>query len=458
MADYDEVAYPSLPLPPTQPDRIATVARLRGVRAADPAACRVLEIGCSDAGNVAWLAAHAPDSRFLGVDLSARAVARAQDAIAELPNIEVDQADLRTLAAGTFDFVIAHGVYSWLPDPSDLLACIARHLATDGVAYVSYNAMPGSALRAMAGDVLRRFAAGHPAPTIAARSLMEWVGQTRIDSAHAEMMRWAMGRAAAKPDHVLAHDELAPVTHAVYLDAFVAAAAGHGLAYLDESHVADSAPPPGLELPDWLAERVGDDEVARQQLFDYARNRAFRQTLLVRSSNAPTHPGYRVEALDGLWAACPVRRVVDAPGAPEWLVGDGIQLSGGNPGLAADLALLGEAWPGSVAAADLRLDRGLLLALHAARGLELRVHPVPAVRPGARPRVHAHVRDQAARGGIVANLRHEPVDLDRPIARELLARCDGRAGREELAAALSTSAGALDALLDELGEAAVFLA
>jgi len=463
MTEYDDVAYPSLPLPQTQPDRMATQARLHGVRAPDPASARVLEIGCSDAGNLAWLAAHTPDGRFVGIDLSERAVARAQTVISGLPNVEVRQGDLRTLRAGTFDFVIAHGVYSWLDRPADLLDCIDRHLAADGIAYVSYNAMPGSHVRRMAGDVLRRFAAGHGDQVAAARSLADWIGQSSIESAHAEMMRWAMHRATAKPDHVLVHDEMAPANRAVFFDELVAEAAACGLAYLGESHLADSSPPPGVEVPAWLAAQVGPDEVARQQVLDYARNRAFRQTLLVRAQNAPEDHGIDPEGLDALWAATPVRRIDAADGPPTWQVGDDVTVAGADPGLAADLERLGGAWPGSVAVADLGMDRRLLADLHAARGVELRAHPVPAVMPGVRPRVHPHVRARAALEPVVANWRHEPIRLDDPRARTAVALCDGRTSRAQIAAALATDTGLgdagrfLDALLAELGAAGLFL-
>ena len=223
MTSYDEVAYPSVPLAQTQPDGFATQAHLHGVRAPDPTRCRVLEIGCSDAGNLAWLAAHTPGSWFLGVALSQAAVGQAQG-------------------------VIAHGVYSWLPRPGDLLACIDRHLADDGIAYVSYNVMPGSRVRQMAGDVIRRHTAGMPDRVTAARALMDLVRSATVASPHAQMMREAMLLSSEKPDHLLIHDEMAEFNYAPYFDEFVADAASHQLAYLGETHQADSDPP-GVTLP-----------------------------------------------------------------------------------------------------------------------------------------------------------------------------------------------------------------
>src|SRR4051812_10540274 len=48
-------------------------------------------------------------------------------------------------AFGQFDFVIAHGVYSWVPpDVQDaILSAFRTLMAPTGVAYASYNVYPG---------------------------------------------------------------------------------------------------------------------------------------------------------------------------------------------------------------------------------------------------------------------------------------------------------------------------
>lgn len=245
------------------------------------------------------------------MDLSAEAVARAQTTIAGLSNIEVRVGDLSTLAAGEFDYVIAHGVYSWIPRPQDLLECVARHLSPRGLAYVSYNTLPGSHVRSMAGDVLGRFTATSKNRIADARRLMDLVAAADLDTPHARMMREAMSAAAAKPDHLLIHDEMAEVNHAVWFDEFVDGARRAGLAYLSEAHLADTT------VPDQA--RDAPDEVARQQLADYLTNRSFRQTLLVRASAGPADHGADPAALGGLWLAAPATRSSDAAWA---LIGD----------------------------------------------------------------------------------------------------------------------------------------
>lgn len=90
------------------------------------------------------MAASLPQAHFTGCDLSALAIARATTAAdLGLANVQLLQQDLRDLvdADGTFDYIVAQGAYSWVPEAvrDALLALAARRLASNGVMYVSYN-------------------------------------------------------------------------------------------------------------------------------------------------------------------------------------------------------------------------------------------------------------------------------------------------------------------------------
>src|SRR3954449_9384071 len=157
---YDEVRYSSFPYAQTHPDRLATVAILYGLRPPDPFHARVLEIGCGAGGNLMAMAAATPGIRATGVDLASAAIEEGRVTVAAigLENIELRQGDVRELTDGSlgmFDYVIAHGVYGWIPaDARDaLLATIRASLAPDGLAFVSYNAEPGGYFRRMLRDV-----------------------------------------------------------------------------------------------------------------------------------------------------------------------------------------------------------------------------------------------------------------------------------------------------------------
>ncbi len=70
LASYDELPYDSLPLPETQPDFLAAVARLHGFDAPEPSRSRILELGCAQGGNLIPLAWRWHGSDCVGVELS----------------------------------------------------------------------------------------------------------------------------------------------------------------------------------------------------------------------------------------------------------------------------------------------------------------------------------------------------------------------------------------------------
>ena len=157
---YDEVLYPNAPFGQTHPDRLATLAILFGMDPAPINRCRVLELGCGDGENLIPMAFENPAAQFLGLDAAAMAIRAGKQEIATLglANIRLEHMDIMDAGPelGTFDYVIAHGLYSWVPEPvrDKLLALAKAVLAPHGVAFVSYNALPGGRLRQMFRDMM----------------------------------------------------------------------------------------------------------------------------------------------------------------------------------------------------------------------------------------------------------------------------------------------------------------
>src|SRR5262249_14504487 len=149
LASYDEVPYDSLPFAESHPDTLATVATLLGMTPAPVTRCRVLELGCAGGGNLIPMAWALPESHFLGIDLSQRQIADGHQAVAamDLANIELRHASIMDVDSsfGAFDYILAHGVYSWVPAEvqEKTLEICRRNLASQGVAYISFNSYPG---------------------------------------------------------------------------------------------------------------------------------------------------------------------------------------------------------------------------------------------------------------------------------------------------------------------------
>src|SRR5690606_28840927 len=116
---YDAVPYDSHPFPQTAVEHLQALAYLFGLDAPPPQQARVLELGCAAGGNLIPFAARHPESRALGVDLSSVQIGQGVQALAHtgLTNIELRALNITRIDAsfGRFDYIICHGVYSWVP-------------------------------------------------------------------------------------------------------------------------------------------------------------------------------------------------------------------------------------------------------------------------------------------------------------------------------------------------------
>src|SRR5215831_9257249 len=100
--------------------------------------CRVLELGCGDGGNLIPMAYRLPGSEFVGLDRGERGIeaGRAMARAARVSNIDLRCLDILDTGSelGKFDYIIAHGVYSWVPElvQERLLAICRTHLNPQG--------------------------------------------------------------------------------------------------------------------------------------------------------------------------------------------------------------------------------------------------------------------------------------------------------------------------------------
>jgi SAM-dependent methyltransferase len=159
MARWDhgyitDVAYTTNAYHEASPCWLATCARLLGFRTPDLAApFRYADLGCGNGLGVLIAAATNPHADFYGCDFNPSHIenARALAAQAKLTNVRFEEVSFEELAKGggsageDFDFLVAHGVLSWvsLENRLYLTTAIGRLLRPGGLAMVSYNTTPG---------------------------------------------------------------------------------------------------------------------------------------------------------------------------------------------------------------------------------------------------------------------------------------------------------------------------
>ncbi|HWZ68717.1 MAG TPA: class I SAM-dependent methyltransferase, partial [Stellaceae bacterium] len=108
------------------------------------------DLGCGQGVTAAILAATHPCGVFHGVDAMPVHIdhARRLAAAAAIPNLQlhaVDFAAASGLELPQFDYIVAHGVYTWIGPEAQCAVrrFIDRRLKPGGLVYLSYNAMPG---------------------------------------------------------------------------------------------------------------------------------------------------------------------------------------------------------------------------------------------------------------------------------------------------------------------------
>jgi SAM-dependent methyltransferase len=417
----------------------------------------VLELGCGDAGNLAPMADALPQATFTGVDAAPGAIARgrALAAAAGLGNLTLHEAAIEGFDPDprSFDYVIAHGVYSWVAPPvrDRLLALCARALAEGGVAFVSYNALPGGRLRQALRDMLlfHTAAVDDPQARIAeARALLRfllegWPGESELAAA----LRPQAGRLLERGDASLFHDDLAEVSDPVAFHEFAAHAARHGLRYLAEADFFEMQTPAEPERVAAALLAV-EDPIRREQYLDFLKGRMFRQTLLCHAA-APVDRAPRPAVVERLAVSSPATPSgpPDADGRVAFEGPTGSTLTTDHPLVIAALERAGAGWPRALwvseaIPADCAVGErtalcDALLRAYAANLVQLHAHPPRlAAAPGERPRASALARHQAATGDLVTNLRHVGVRLEDDLARRLVALLDGTRDRAALAVAL----------------------
>jgi methyltransferase-like protein/SAM-dependent methyltransferase len=468
-SSYDDVLYPGYVHPQTHPDRLAVLATLYGMQPAPVPGARILELACGQGSNIIPLAVSYPNSTCLGIDLSARQIASGMKVVQDLglTNIELRTQSILDFPddAGQFDYIIAHGVFSWVPEPvRDRILKICRdHLAPQGVAIVSYNTFPGWHQRRMIRDMMlfhtRSFTEPEKRIQQAKAFLHFMTKAIPDDSAYGRSLHEEFRSLSNVDEAYLAHEQLEEVNEPVYFHEFAKQAQGHSLQYLSEIELGNMQ----LErYPAQVAEVLANMEIIeREQYLDFLMRRTFRQTLLChtevqldRNNLSSRLAGLRISSgqlaghsPDELRNNQPL--VFQGPNGAQLTINDAL--------VKAAFIQMGQAWPDSIGMNDLQasvrreiasgkivvqsqtefqqdsLNLTHSLAQAFVFGL-VELHTAESTFANTvteQPLACALARYQASTGARVTNRRHSSVMLD-PINCFLLTQLDGTQNKDQL--------------------------
>jgi methyltransferase-like protein/SAM-dependent methyltransferase len=486
MNSYDEVPYDNLACARTHPDRLATAARIFGLRPPPIASCRVLELGCASGGNLIPMAFNLPGAEFVGIDLSRRQIEHGCEIISAvgITNAALRHASILDVTKewGEFDYVICHGVFSWVESHvQDAILRIANeNLSPTGVAYISYNTYPGWHVREMVRHMMRYHVGQFDEPQERieqARALLTFlVSASHQSGAYGELLGREVERLSRASDSYLYHEHLEQTNTPFYFHQFIERVEAAGLQYLAEADVSDmlsSAFPANVAE---TLERISPDILHLEQYMDFVRNRLFRQTLLCHKGLHPKR-ALSPAVLRGLMMSC---GALTDPASPDLTPMTPVVFKAGHqhaevalPASKAVFSLLMEAWPRAVDVDDLCTmalrraapflsetppdqARGTMMSdlfAGVVHGLiHLHTQQLSCTnRPSDTPRAHPLAAFQAAFGNVVVNAHHEMHRLD-PLGVEVLKLANGERSRSQMLAALIEQHAGGRLVMEENGE------
>lgn len=299
---YSELGYKSMPFPYTTPATLEAYAALVGVSAPNPKTARVLELGATYGGNIISQALFNPDATFVGIELSQEQVEKGNEVIANagLTNVSLIQSDIASIGSeiGTFDYIIAHGVYSWVDDgvKEALLRLIDEHLAEDGIAYVSYNTYPGwhtmeEVRQLMMFSNRDKTQFNHKEKVLHGKTIGSIVGSQilKYDNLKERNSKFlgALRSVMQKDEYYVGHDHLEPNNDPVYFYQFNDHLAAHNLAYLCDADLTLSMVRSfDADIADTLDKLVPNDHVAQEQYLDFMLDTTFRKSIICKAKHA----------------------------------------------------------------------------------------------------------------------------------------------------------------------------
>lgn len=307
---YDQTPYESYPYAQTRPENLKAIAHIFGLETPALETARFLELGCASGGNMITHATHYPKAKFVGVDLSAVQVEMGNKQIKELglKNIELKAISITDInkSFGEFDYIICHGVLSWVPDNvrEAIFRIADENLSKNGIAYISYNTLPGWHMVRTIRDMMMFHSRNFT-------DINEQVQQSRLlldfvkdslegsNSPYGEIMNSEAKLLAGQPDHYLRHDHMEDINHQYYFHEFMKRASEHGLQYLGDASLASMY---SGNLPKQISEKLSEvtDIVRSEQYMDFVTNRRFRSTILCKK-NVQLKRNISGNSLEGLY-------------------------------------------------------------------------------------------------------------------------------------------------------------
>ena len=267
------------------------------------------ELGCGNGNSTALLAAANPHGRFIGIDFNPTHIHNARKLAQDggIDNVEFFEksfAELIEMDLPDAEVIALHGVYSWVSTENrqQIVEFIRRKLKPGGMAYVSYNCLPGQAQVAPLQRLLLDFADSDKGP-LPARVERSIDFARRLEQAGADFFRvnpfakQRLGSLGKQDPSYLAHEYYNANWTPFYHADVAADMADAKLTYAGSTALLENFSQ--FELTPEMAKLVAEasNRAMAETIKDFARNKVFRKDVFTRG--APKAAPAELEALLG---------------------------------------------------------------------------------------------------------------------------------------------------------------
>jgi SAM-dependent methyltransferase len=461
VASYSQVPYAFYCFPESHPRRLQAVAHLFGLDAPAPAQCRVLELGCAVGGNIVPMAYSLPGAQLIGIDLVASQIETATRfaQACGVNNLDLRAANITEVTPqwGQFDYIIAHGVFSWVPHEvaEKVLQLCGELLTPNGLAYISFNTYPGWHTRMWAREAMRFHADELADPRQKAGAGRDFILALAQAPFTADLLKSEVPWLQGSDESYILHEYFEGTNQPCYFRDFAARIARRGLQYLGDAFqngmvAAENWAP----FRSWM-EANRDDLIRQEQYVDFVRNREFRRAVICRSALTIDRTQMLARA-ETMQAASYLRQSAEPNGITRFSHSRGGDLVTGAGPLHDALATISRRFPQTISVKAVIGAAGQqraavlreLLNCWMNGMLELYVDPPPVLThaPSDKPRASLVARYLAAQNQAPINQRHGSIPVD-ATQRRFIQLLDGTRTRGQLASELGMASENIDQLL-----------
>ena len=266
-----------------------------------------LELGCGLGSSAVTHASQYRHGEFHACDFNSRHIeaGRGRAAQARLTNIEFHPESFAALAQRQlpqFDFIVLHGVYSWVDASvrTTIRQAIQQRSKPGALVYVSYNCLPGWAVEAPLRTLLLELTRAQTGKSAVEQLKALSLSKLRYFESYPQTGA-AIESFLRSPEGYLEHEFLEVAWEPRYSIDVADEMTQIGLSYLGSATLADNHP--ALVMDERAAQAVAELATQRQRILaaDFAVNRRFRRDVFVSGARTETGAG----VLNAVLIGCP---------------------------------------------------------------------------------------------------------------------------------------------------------